>query len=140
MKYRHFFLLLISVMIINSSCSISTDKMQNKDDVITIYLDALTRRDEKEILSLCAPNHVGVEDVVAEKIKKFGGRSITNISIDYAEEINPAHARATIKGMYQEGGTDYSFEDEVFLENIDGTWYIVFGKHEDAIDAPSTLP
>lgn len=140
MKYRHFLLLLISVLIINSSCSIFTSKMQNKEDVITIYIDSLSRGDEKKILSLCAPDHIGVEDVVAEKIQNFGGRSFTNVSVDYAEEINPAHARAIIKGTYQTNGVNYSFEDEILLENIDDAWYIVFGKYKDAIDAPGTQP
>lgn len=89
---------------------------------------------------MCAPDHEGVEEIVAEKIRKLGGKTFSGITVDYAEEINPAYARAAIRGMFQEGGVDYSFEEAISLQNIDGVWYIVFGRHKDAIDAPTTQP
>ena len=59
-------------------------KMQNKEDVITAYLNALTRMDGDGIQSLGAPDHPGVGDVAVEKIKKFGWRTFTTFTVDYA--------------------------------------------------------
>jgi ketosteroid isomerase-like protein len=114
--------------------------MENKEDAVKAYLDALARADQKGIVALCAPDHVGVEAAVAEKVKKFGGHTFTSTSVEYADEISPAYATVKVKGAYQVNGNDVTFQDEIYLQYIDGNWYMVLGKYKDAINIPGSTP
>jgi hypothetical protein len=138
MLYKFSWTMLISLGLILMSCSSSNAK--TKEEIVNMYLSALTKMDKGVILSICAPNHEGVEKIVLEKLNKFGGHTFTSVNIEYAEEINPAYARAIINAQYRIDNLDYLAEEELFLQNIDGNWYVVFGKYKDnPVDNVATI-
>lgn len=132
------FLLLICLLGIGTSCS--ANKMTTREKLVLAYLGALAKNDGDGVLVLCAPDHTGVKDAVDEKLKKLGGKILSNVAVEYFDDISPVNVKVEITGTYQDSGNTIQFQDDINLVNLEGRWYLLFGKYRDAIDMMPSQP
>lgn len=103
-----------------------------KEKVVSKYLQALANKDKTLMQSIIPKTHLA-EKEINSKINKFTGKEIKVDKIDYSAPINPQFVIVNIQGFYFENNKKVNFEDQIDLQNIDGRWYLIMGKHKDGI-------
>lgn len=110
-----------------------------KEVVIEKYLHAIEAGDEGAIISLVPKTHVAKEEA-HQTVEMWGKGLLQNKSIEYKSDYGVAMSTAVIRGTYVTDKDEYEFYERVFLQQINGRWFLILGRHRDGLDSTTFPP
>ncbi len=116
-----------------SSCNlINKQGAATREDVVSTYLRALEKKDERAISSLISEDYQA-EQAAQVKVAQLGGRELYDVQVCYQEVVGPQNVNVTIQGFYDKGLGAVSgrakFKDTLIVQSVGGRWYLILGKY-----------
>jgi hypothetical protein len=102
-----------------------------REEVVSIYLQALEAKDEAAIQRL-VPEDYAATEVIGEKVNRLGSRKLEQIKISYQELQKPSSLKVLIEGDYYDkplpNGKKLHSTDQIFMHSAGNRWYLILGQ------------
>lgn len=110
----------------------------SKEMVVNVYLNSIELGDEEGILSIIPKTHIAQKEV-HQIVTSWGKGSLRDVTIEYRSDFGLTRSIAIIHGTYVTQQGVYDFQDKIFLQQINGRWFLILGRHRDGLD-PTIYP
>ncbi len=111
----------------------------SKDMVVSKYVRGIETGDENTILSLIPRTHV-IQDEIYQIVSLWGKGELRDRNIEYRSDFGNTRSTVIICGKYVTEQYTSDFQDRIFLQQINGRWFLILGHHRDGLNSTAYPP